>query len=289
MHILTKVFVLFAAVLSVLMAALAISYTANAGRIVDDYNDMKSAVTAAKESEAAQRSIFDRELEAKAQLIETQRQQIAELEGTVRDLDARHSEAVVRAEQARHDADSIRGQISQALVATGTQAKIIDSYRDELQELRVAELRWKGEKLDIEDEMADMESRIRVYEQTQRSLREQLAAAQQEIEVLRRGGAVAAGGRATGPVEIQGPAIRGVVQVVRQDTNGSTFVQISLGQRDHVGANNKLYLVRGTRFLGEVVVEEPDVNTSVGRVINLSSSDIKIREGDTVLSRLSGN
>lgn len=289
MHILTKVFVLFAAILSVLMAALAISYTANAGRIVDDYNDMKSAVTAAKESEAAQRSIFDRELEAKNQLIETQRQQIAELEGTVRDVDARHSEAVVRAEQARHDADSIRGQISQALVATGTQAKIIDSYRDELQELRVAELRWKGEKLDIEDEMADMESRIRVYEQTQRSLREQLAAAQQEIEALRRGGAVAAGGRATGPVEIQGPAIRGVVEKVAQDSNGATLLQISLGQRDHVGVNNKLYLVRGTRFLGEMVVEEPDVNWSVGRVLNLSSSDIKIREGDTVLSRLSGN
>jgi len=288
-HILTKVFVLFAAILSVLMAALAISYTANAGRIVDDYNDMKSAVTAAKESEAAQRSIFDRELEAKNQLIETQRQQIAELEGTVRDVDARHSEAVVRAEQARHDADSIRGQISQALVATGTQAKIIDSYRDELQELRVAELRWKGEKLDIEDEMADMESRIRVYEQTQRSLREQLAAAQQEIEALRRGGAVAAGGRATGPVEIQGPAIRGVVEKVAQDSNGATLLQISLGQRDHVGVNNKLYLVRGTRFLGEMVVEEPDVNWSVGRVLNLSSSDIKIREGDTVLSRLSGN
>ncbi|MEZ6243068.1 MAG: hypothetical protein R3B57_08500 [Phycisphaerales bacterium] len=289
MHILTKVFVLFAAILSVLMAALAISYTANAGRIVDDYNHMKATVTAANESLSARSDIFDRELNAKNQQIESLRQQIAEHESTIRDLDARYSESVVQAEQARHDADTIRAQISQLGVATGTQAKIIDSYRDELQELRVAELRWKGEKLDIEDELADQESRIRVYEQTQRSLREQLATAQQEIEVLRRGGAVAANGRAAGPVEIQGPAIRGVVQKVAQDSNGATLLQISLGQRDHVDVNNKLYLVRGAKYLGEMVVEEPDVNTSVGRVLNLSSSDIKIREGDAVLSRLVGN
>ncbi len=287
MHILTKVFVLFAAILSVLMAALAISYTANAGRVVDDYNNMKAARTAATEAEAAQRSIFDRELEAKNQLVESQRQQIASLEGTIREMGGDLSEALVRAEQASHEADSIRSQISQAMVATGTQAKIIDSYRDELQDLRVSELRWRGEKLDLEDELSDQESRLRVYEQTQRSLREQIASMQDQIRVLRNGGgAIDQANRGANPVEVQGPAIRGVVERVARDSNGTTLLQVSLGQRDRVGANNKLYLVRGNKYLGEMVVEEPDVNWSVGRILNLSSSDITIQAGDTVLSRL---
>ena len=38
MHILTKVFVLFAAVLSIMMAALAISFSVNADRILADYD-----------------------------------------------------------------------------------------------------------------------------------------------------------------------------------------------------------------------------------------------------------
>ncbi len=285
MHILTKVFVLFAAILSVLMAALAISYTANAGRIVDDYNDMRSAVTGAKESEAAQRAVFDRELEAKNQQIESLRQQIATLEGTLRERDGSLSEALVRAEQASHEADAIRGQISQLGVATGTQAKIIDSYRDELQDLRVSELRWRGEKLDLEDELADQESRINVYERNERSLKEQIASMQDQIRQLRNGGAIGQGGP-RGPVEIQGPAIRGVVQEVRRDASGATVIQVSLGQRDRVSSNNKLYLVRGTRYLGEMVIDRPDVNSSVGRILNLSSNDISIQAGDTVLSRL---
>ena len=285
-HILTKVFVLFAAILSVLMAALAISYTANADRISRDYRHAVAAKEAAEEAMASAESIYQRALENKSNEAEGLRQQIAERDKTLRELEAENSQLAVELRRAKNEAELISGRIAQFGVSLETQANIIDSYRDELQGLRMAELRWQDEKIDISDKLSDLESQVLVYEQTQRSLREQLAAAQRELDAMRSGGSVASSASTTIPVELSGPMVRGRVTGTSRSSNGETLIEVSLGQRDRVRNNTKLYLVRSGRYLGEMVVEESDVNWSVGKLLNTAGSGITIRQNDEVRSRL---
>lgn len=285
MHILTKVFVLFAAILSVLMAALAISYTANADRITRDYEHAVAAKTAAEGAKAATESIYQRALENKSNEIEGLRQQLAERDKSLRELEGANSELAVEVRRAKNESELIQGRIAQFGVSLETQAKIIDSYRDELQGLRIAELRWQDEKIDISDKLSDQESQILVFQQTQRALREQLSSAQREIDAYRNGGPVANRGVAR-PTEIGGPVIRGRVTGTSRASNGETLIEVSLGQRDRVRNNSKLYLVRSGQYLGEMVVEESDVNWSVGKLLNTAGSGIEIRQDDEVRSRL---
>ncbi len=286
MHILTKVFVLFAAILSVLMASLAITYTANADRITRDYENAVAAKTAADGAKAAVESIYQRALANKSNELEGIRQQLAERDKSLRELDGRNAELTVDVRQAKNESELINGRIAQLGVTVETQAKIIDSYRDELQGLRIAELRWQDEKIDIGDKLSDYESRIIVYEQTQRALSEQLTAAQREIEAMRNGGSIASRGGASRPTEISGPMIRGRVTGSSRSSNGETLIEVSLGQRDRVRNNSKLYLVRDGTYLGEMMIEESDVNWSVGKLLNTAGSGIQIRTGDEVRSRL---
>ncbi len=286
MHILTKVFVLFAAILSVLMAALAISYTASADRITRDYENAVAAKTAAENAEAANEAIYQRALGNKSNEIEGLRQQIAERDKALRELQGENAELAVEVRRAKNEVELISGRIAQFGVSLETQAKIIDSYRDELQGLRVAELRWQDEKIDINDKLSDYESRILVYEQTQRALREQLAAAQREIDNVRNGGSIASRTGLTSPTEIGGPVVRGRVTGSRRSGTGETLIEVSLGQRDRVRNNTKLYLVRSGQYLGEMVVEESDVNWSVGKLLSTAGGGITIQQGDEVRTRL---
>mgnify|MGYP003700697709 CR=1 FL=1 len=278
MHILTKVFVLFAAILSVLMAALAISYTASADRITRDYENAVAAKTAAENAEAANEAIYQRALGNKSNEIEGLRQQIAERDKALRELQGENAELAVEVRRAKNEVELISGRIAQFGVSLETQAKIIDSYRDEL--------RWQDEKIDINDKLSDYESRILVYEQTQRALREQLAAAQREIDNVRNGGSIASRTGLTSPTEIGGPVVRGRVTGSRRSGTGETLIEVSLGQRDRVRNNTKLYLVRSGQYLGEMVVEESDVNWSVGKLLSTAGGGITIQQGDEVRTRL---
>lgn len=57
MHFVTKILVVAAAVLAILLAALTIAYSSNADRIVGSYYDMEAVKTATEASHAAQAAI----------------------------------------------------------------------------------------------------------------------------------------------------------------------------------------------------------------------------------------
>ena len=83
------------------------------------------------------------------------------------------------------------------------------------------------------------------------------------------------------------PAIQSIATATIIDTiPGETLIEVSLGQRDRVRNNTKLYLVRSGQYLGEMVVEESDVNWSVGKLLSTARSGITIQQGDEVRTRL---
>lgn len=285
MHILTKVFVLFASVLSIMMAALAISYSVNADRVTADYRDALAAADTAINDLAAVKAAHGHEGAALNEDLNGLRDELASRDADTRRLEASNSELRIALRQAEAARESISSKIAQLGVTTETQAKIIDEYKTELSRLREAELSYRDEKIDLEKSLSDLESQVIVYEQVKRALQEQIEEMRLAMDNTRNGSSASSGGQI--PTEISGPVIRGSIDEVLNDpSSGDTLVKINLGTNDRVRENSRLYIHRGNNvYLGELVIFRVDLNHAVGRVAYVAQ-DQAIREGDQVMSKL---
>ncbi|MFK7758473.1 MAG: hypothetical protein AB8C13_00845 [Phycisphaerales bacterium] len=288
MHILTKVFVLFAAVLSIMMAALAISFSVNADRILADYSNALEQAESAKISLAAQTATGAQERSTLQEDIDRLQDELASRDSNVRRLEAANSELRIGLRQAESERVSITSKIAQLGVTTETQARIISEYKDELSRLRLAELDYRDEKIDLEKQLGDLESQVIVYEQVKRALQEQLEEVRRLVDNSGAvGGAPAAAFVNNAAMEIPGSPISGQIDEVRTDPNtGDLLVKINLGTNDRVSNNARMYVHRsGQTYLGELVVFRVDLNHAVARVAYTVPGQ-SIRMGDQVLSKL---
>lgn len=283
MHILTKVFVLIAAVLSIMMAALAISYSVNADRITADYRNALAAADAAQSNLSALRATQGQEAASLNEDIARLRDELASRDADTRRLEAANSELRIALRQAEAARESISSKIAQLGVTTETQAKIIDEYKTELSRLREAELSYRDEKIDLEKTISDRESQVIVYEQVKRALEEQI----EEMRIAANGGV--RGNDTDNDPRPMSVLVRGTIDEVLNDSStGFTRVKINLGANDQLRKNNRLYVHRGNQqFLGEVIIESVDLNHAVGR-ISYTADNQTIRAGDQVLSKLGG-
>jgi len=281
-HILTKVFVLFAAVLSIMMAALAISYSVNADRIRAGYENALERSAADKSALESYKAVAGQERATLQEDLSSLQDELASRESEIRRLETANTELRISLRQAEAARESISSKIAQLGVTTETQANIIDDYKDELSRLREAERGYRDEKIDLEKQLGDLESQVIVYEQVKRALQEQL-------EEVRRLVDNPSGATETARVaqEIPGPPISGRIDEVRADPNtGDTLVKINLGTNDRISDNTRMYVHRDNEvYLGELVVFRVDLNHAVARV-SYTVPGQRIRVGDQVLSRL---
>lgn len=288
MHILTKVFVLFAAVLSILMAALSISYTVNADRVVMDYRNAMARADQAANDRDSIRSSASQLVASKEEELNSARDELASRNADIRRLEAANSELRIGLRSAESARESITAKIAELGVAVETQARIIDEYKNELSRLRRAELDYRDERLDIEKQLSDLESQVIVYEQVKRALEEQLTEVRTTLASASTGGAANNATRIS-PAEVPGPQIRGSVdQVTNDPATGQLLVKINLGSNDRVRENSRLYVHRGQTYLGELVVFQVDLNHAIARM-SYTVPGQDIRASDSVLSRLSSN
>lgn len=287
MHILTKIFVVLAALLSLLVSALAITYSINAERIADEYADARQKADAATANLRVSTENHQLEVTQMRGQLETKNLEIADLR---QELDAsRYDAQQLAAEKREAEAQTaaVQTQVAQFGVTADNLTELVETYRDEVTLLRGKELTNRDQRLDLEDTIADQASRLQVFNQTVRALREQLRDAQRTIQELSSGRTVA---RSSGAAEslrtIPGTVVFGRVEDVRAEADsGRTLVQVDLGSNDGVQAQTELDIVRGNDYVGTIVVDDVDLQVSVGYV-RLTNGDFRIRTGDEVRSRL---
>jgi len=283
-HILTKVFIVFAAVLSLVLSVLTMAYAYNADTIRSQYTDALQQAATAKADATAQKSAY-------ADTSARQQQQISELQGLLADLDARNADLVrenttlvAGKQKAENRALAIENQIGDSLQTTKAQAAVIDSMRQDNAKLRESELSLRTASLELEDRVNDLASQNDVYQATVRALREQLAAAQRDAELAMSGASGSLGSDT--PYEASGPVIRGRVSRVSFDeASGQPLIEVDIGSNDRLSENMKLHVGRGTsEFIATLVVVRTDLQTAVARVV-LTNAGASVREGDLVVSR----
>lgn len=290
MHILTKVLVITAAVLSVFLAALTIAYSTNADRIVSQFQAERNLRVATEASLQG----------AKGQAGEEQARLNAQIEKLYGDLATRTADfnrleagiTTLQGEKAKALADyqSLQAKIAELGETAKTQANLITSYRDEVTTLRKNELTYRQQALEMDDRLSDLESQREVLDQTVRALQEQLAEARTQQETLVQSGpgsSSTAGARTTAePFISSGPLVAGRVDSVSKDAaTGALLAKINIGSNDLVRENQKLFVGRGGEFVANVVVLKTDLKWSIARIDTLGRA-VEVREGDQVLSRL---
>lgn len=286
MHVLTKVFVFIAAVLSVALSTLVIAFAVNIDKIREDYQNLASAKAAIEAQSAAASAISDQERSRLNSVIEQlSREQVALKDTLARIENEKNSVTAARA-KAETERDAITAKIAELGETTKTQATLIVSYRDEVTTLRKNELDYRQRALDMDNRLNDLESQREVLEQNFRAVQEQLAEAKRSASSSSAPAAGIVSGAADQSFVYTGPRIQGRIEDVKVDAStGKTLVKLSVGTNDRVSKNMKMFLVRGDQFVANVVVITPDLKWSVAEV-TLVNKGLQVTAGDLVVSRI---
>ncbi|TVQ63890.1 MAG: hypothetical protein EA378_00600 [Phycisphaerales bacterium] len=283
MHILTKVFVVIAAILSVGFAALAMTYSLNADRITRAYESERTARLAAQASAEAQVAQYEAQSQTLASQLAGVERTLADREARIRELQGETVRLMAEKRDAESARDSIQFQIDQLNQSAAKQLTLIESYRDEVRELRGSELAFRREKLELEDRINDLQNENDVFTQTVRALQEQIADLQLAVRDAEVGGTGTAREGATG--RTLPTLVTGAVVEVTQDVNGRILARIDLGTNDGMERGLRLFVSRNNEFIANLQVVETDLNSAVA-VVDTLGRGTEVRQNDRVLSRL---
>lgn len=284
MATLTKVLVIIAAVLSLFLSALVISYSFNTDQILQDRDNQVAQTLAAKGQLAdytaqasAAKVAWDKEREA----LNTQ---LTDREGRARELERVNAELTRSKAKAEQDLQAITLKIAELGETVKTQATLLTGYRDEVTSLRKNELRFREQAVQSDDRISDLESQNEVLTQSVRALREQL----EEARLAREGGSSMGVFSASSkePFVDTGIPVTGSIENVTTDpSTGSTLVKINLGSNDRIRENQKLFISRGNQFVANLVIVKTDMRYAIGRVDTLNR-EVSVQNGDSVTTRL---
>ncbi len=291
MHVVTKILVVFCAVLCLLLSALTISFTSNADRIRASYRDVQAAKISAESGAKQEATAWANEktiAEAKLASLQADRDASrSELSG----LQAERTSLRADLERATAETASIKNQISQLGATTDTQASLIKNYREEVSQLREQMLGSSRREIELVDRVNELESQREVLEQNARALKEQL----EEAKLAVSGQTPGTPGNAPTPGstafttlarEFSGPLVRAAVTEVFKSPTGEDMVVIDQGSNRGLKENTLMHVVRsGDQFIGSITLVTVEPTRSVGR-LNTFGRGTAASNGDFVLSRL---
>lgn len=281
MHTVTKVLIVFAAVLCVLLAALTMAYSVNVDRITADYQRQVDETSATRTSSATQQSQwvelqakFQRDIEARDAAIRTLESEKATLEGERQALRKDKADAI----NAR---DEVMSKIDQATASIKTLSLLVEGYRTEVTKLREQELVYRKNEIQLVDRINDLQSQNEVLQSSVRSLQETLVATKQQLDAA--GGPVMGRAQSTGPIQPSFPINARVIETRTDKATGKPMATINVGTNNQVRENMQLVVVQNGDYVADFTVTRADLQFCEG-TIDPKGKPVTVRAGDTVRS-----
>ncbi len=259
MHAVTKILVVFAVVLSLLLSALTVAYSANAERIKSQYTAIQARANSYQAELQREQS---KQSEDRARLqseIDAVNQQLNEALSEKASLQQESTRLLADLKTAQVGLQGVQARIDQLAAMSQTQAMLITNYRDELSGLREQELKSKQREIQLADQINDLSGQLEVAIETNRALQEQLA----ELQVAAGGTALASGNGSRPGI---GQPIRARVTNVSQAPNGKLMAQIDAGSNDRLGPDMEMTIVQNGEFAGKLILRTVELNESLGEV-----------------------
>lgn len=286
MHIVTKILMVFCAILSLLLAALTMAFAANASAIRGSVAHEQQLRVAAQTELATLQRTQGEGYAAAAQRAQSLFNENQSLNSQIAQLQTDRTRLNSEVERATSEAASIRGQIAQLSATVDTQTKLIAGYREELARLREESLGGERRVIELTDRVNELEGIREVLDQNVRALKEQLEEAKVSLQMAQQSGGTAAGATAArnAPRELPGPLVRARVTEVFPSPAGQTMVVIDEGANRGIRENTQLNVTRSGQWIGTIVITTVEPTRAVGRVDGVSTG--QPARDDVVLSRL---
>lgn len=284
MHVVTKILIVFGAILSILLAALTIAFASNADAIRDSVASEQSARLALAADLALQRTRSETGIAELRTRVETAENDKARIAGELASLQNERAQLKAAVKEAELAAETLRNQMAAGQATAATNAKLIEALSSEVRDLRKSQADSAKRESDLVNRLNDLESQRQVLEQSTRALQEQLTEARLALENARSGSDRAAAS-GTMPVESIGPLVQSRIRNVVTDAAGRRMVEIADGSSAGLKVNQKLNVVRDGKFIGYIVLTLVDAKGSVGRFESLGRDAVP-QAGDVILSRI---
>jgi hypothetical protein len=271
----------FAAVLSVLLAALTMAYAVNVDRIVAD---RMAEVNRRVQADALASSKVALAAEEQARLNERIAQleaQTAQLNSTIANLQNERTSLISDKTTAVNEAQSVMNKIDQLAATNKTQALLIESYRNEVTKLRENELGYRRREIELTDRLNDLESQREVLDGSVRALQEQLVEAQRQIQ---QGGNAARTGTAQAPYTPSFPVSAKIVNVSRDPATQQPMATIDVGTNNQIQKNMQLVVTHNGQYIADFIVTRADLNWAQGNLDFHGQKNTQVQPGDQVRS-----
>lgn len=275
MHVITKILVVFAAILSVLLSALTIAYSTNSQRVVAGYSAAKLEAETARTQLAAEKANQIAELGTRDTQITDLTNQLEDARADREQLKLDNGKLLAQTKVAEAAQMTVQARIDQLAAMSQMQASLIESMYQEVGRLRESELRYAQREIEFTDRFNDLTAQLEVARETNRALQEQLVSVQ--------GATKSTSPTAVGAARPAGSEIRARVTNVRTDTSGALLAEINVGSSDRVSKDMKFMVTRGDQFIANLVVDRVDLNEAVGRIDTLNRP-VTVLPGDVVKS-----
>lgn len=300
-HIATKILLVFCAVLSLLLAALTMSFAANARALRAEFSNERARATQATADAQALTAAAGQNRVAVEESRKALETQVDSAKSTIAQLQAERTSLRADLERAVSDAASIRAQISQLGATTETQTALIKNYRDEVTTLRDSMLSKERREIELTDRINELSGQREVLEQNARALKEQLEETKLALQTSQQSGSGAGGvggvGLASGmtastvatrvATELSGPIVRGRVSEVFRSPAGDDMVVITEGSNRGIRIGTRMNIVRNNdTFVASIEIISVEPTRAVGKVTMLARATVAPVAEDTVLSRL---
>lgn len=265
MGILTKIFVVLVAVLSVALAAFTATYVKNNATVKGERDTLKGQVVQAQSAAEAAQQAKDRQEQKHTQTIgeldttiNDQRGEIASLNS---DIEGLKGEKVLLENRVA----SLEAQREQVSAGTEQQATIIATLRDELKDARTKQLKAERSVTELTDALQTKSTELDTAVENIRLLKENVADLQNQLEQSRSQVATVAD---TSPSEIVVPSgttlVKGLITAVKP-VGEDLFVSVNVGSNDDVKPGME-FMIHDENYVGSLVISKVDLNSSAGRV-----------------------
>lgn len=294
MHVVTKILIVFGALLAILLAALSMAFAANAGTIRDSIAAETSARIGATNELSLERTRVASELARLKAEKETADNQVSSLTSQISTLMEEANRLKSEVAQSKLEAERAKNLAGAKDSVLQTNTKMVENLIAEADTLRTRALNAAKREAELTERLSELESQNQVLNQNIRAVQEQLAEARNARTTT---SPAAASGSASGSattlpaaltntgIESFGPLVQGRVRNVTRAENGEDLAFITVGSSSGIKVGQRLHVVRDGRFVASIVITAVDVSEAAGRIDRLGRS-IDVRNDDLVLSRV---
>jgi len=276
---LTKALVLLAALASIFLAALTMSFQVNAEKLRTELVSARAMADAHEQNAAtvaAEHTAIEERLRRDYDRVQNE---LTSLKNDLRTVQSTAEQLRGEKLAAEQEAEQFKNRIGQYAGMGETHSQIISALEQEITRLRQGELAWRQNEISLADRIADLESQLEVVNQANRALEEQLVQARRIAE----GGAA---GEAPGGIVV--PAMGRVLSIEQYRATGATLARINLGTNDGVFEDQTIYVTRpggGDRssFVGHLRIIRTHLQWAVGRFDDLGTG-AQVAANDVVLT-----